>query len=104
MKLADLNPRWAIDGTIVVGGQSTINWDRVGMAVSFDCPCCRDTEKATRLVVYFANPVDGGPPCDDGYKLWQRSGDAFENLTLSPSIDASEHKHWHGFIINGEIS
>lgn len=24
-------------------------------------------------------------------------------LTLTPSVDASKHGHWHGFITNGEI-
>lgn len=34
---------------------------------------------------------------------WQRSGDNFDNLTLTPSIDASRSGHWHGFVTNGEI-
>ncbi len=36
---------------------------------------------------------------------WQRTGDTFETLTLTPSVDAASHGvgHWHGFITNGEI-
>jgi hypothetical protein len=102
VKLTDLNPRWAIDGEILVGGQKIVNYDRHGMAVSFDCPCCGGTSRATRLTVFLANPIDGGLPSDDG-KLWTRSGDTFETLTLSPSVDVSEYKHWHGHITGGEI-
>jgi hypothetical protein len=35
--------------------------------------------------------------------LWQRTGDDFEDLTLTPSIDASNSGHWHGFITGGQI-
>jgi len=37
-----------------------------------------------------------------GY-LWQRTGETFEDMTLSPSIDASNSGHWHGHITNGEV-
>ncbi len=35
--------------------------------------------------------------------LWQRTGETFETLTLSPSVDASRAGCWHGFITNGEV-
>jgi hypothetical protein len=98
MRLAELNPRWGIDADIVIGGTSQRFDNRTGMAVTFDCPCCRKT----RLAVWFANPVDGGPPTDDATNLWQRAGDTFDSLTLTPSVDASEHGHWHGFVTNGD--
>ncbi len=100
MKLTELRPKWAVDADIVVGGQTVHDPNRTGMAISFDCPCCLGTPKATRLCVYFKNPIDGGLPSDDG-KLWERSGETFENLTLAPSVDVSEHEHWHGHIKNG---
>lgn len=109
MRLTDLDPRWAVDADIVIGGVSRHYDGRQGMAVSFECPCCvqreRETgdKKVTRLAVWFANPIDGLPPTDDAEHLWQRSGESFEALTLSPSIDASKFGHWHGFITNGEI-
>jgi hypothetical protein len=99
VKLTDLAPRWAVDTDIVIGGVRRHYDNRNGMAISFDCPHCR-TE---RLAVWFANPIDGGPPTDDATQLWQRAGDTFDTLTLSPSIDASKHGHWHGFIQGGEI-
>lgn len=35
--------------------------------------------------------------------LWTRTGDTFETLTLSPSVDASRSGCWHGFVQGGEI-
>ena len=108
MKLVFLQPRWV---TAVEG--------RYGMGFSFDCPCCVGTPRHTRLAVYFANPVDGGPPADDAtdgawndrdgrlhhdHPRWTRLGDSFDTLTLTPSIDASGVGHWHGFIASGVAS
>jgi hypothetical protein len=110
MKLTDLDPRWACDADIVVVGGVARHFEgRHGMAVSFECPHCVERERATgdqrvqRLAVWFANPIDGQPPTDDATTLWQRSGETFGTLTLTPSIDASKNGHWHGFIVNGEI-
>jgi hypothetical protein len=36
--------------------------------------------------------------------LWQRTGDTFETLSLSPSVDASRAGCWHGFLTNGAIT
>lgn len=80
------------------------------MGLSFLCPVHRDH----RLVVMFANPVDGGVPAtlDEGRCTWQRTGETFDDLTLGPSVDASGSTHltrdietpcWHGFITNGEV-
>jgi hypothetical protein len=117
MRLTELNPRWC-----AVAGRNR-------QGVTFDCPHCRKA----RLCVFFANPVDGAEPLppwrDDGVDgnvrdlffeehdlsppgfevvppgfLWQRAGDTFETLTLSPSVDASASGHWHGFIRDGLIA
>lgn len=92
MRLADLEPKWIEKGGRVVG-------------VRFLCPCCT----GPYLAVLFANPPDGGPahpddasaPGNNEGRRWQRSGEAFDTLSLSPSVDASP-AHWHGFITNGE--
>ena len=61
------------------------------------------------LGVWFANPIDGGPPAPPDIMpkpRWQRTGDTFETISLSPSIDASSADcggHWHGWITNGEV-
>lgn len=74
------------------------------MGVSFICPV---HQGGCYLGVWFANPVDGGPPHppdrpDSGTHRWHRVGETFETLTLTPSIDAPDH--WHGFIQNGSVS
>jgi hypothetical protein len=106
MKLTDLQPHW-----ISLGSES--GDDKLG--ITFRCPHCPAGERGetTYLGVWFAQPVDPDkhPDIDwPTYMLahpqehyWQRSGDNFDTLTLSPSVDASQHGHWHGFIQNGEI-
>jgi hypothetical protein len=102
MKLTDLNPRWWNTGG-----------ERRGMGVSFDCPHCR----TQRIGVAFANPLDSGPPASIegghdgighlGFRCapeWQRTGETFETLTLSPSVDTSKAGHWHGWVRNGEVT
>jgi len=104
MKLLDLNPRWGVDADIVLGGVIVHDENRVGMGMTFQCPCCVGTPRATRLGIFFSNPIDGKPPSDDydAHHLWFRTGTGFDHITLSPSVDASAHGHWHGFIKNGE--
>ena len=107
MRLLDLSPRWM---TLREGG------DIVG--ISFRCPHCASGERGetTYLGVKFAQTIDrDGVDVDERawptYMLehpsehfWERSGDTFDTLTLSPSVDASAHGHWHGFIRGGEVT
>lgn len=82
--------------------------DRNGVGLGFDCPHgCGD-----RFVVYFTNPLDGGamiPITQSGNQKyrWQRTGETFDALTLSPSVNILEKEngpsHWHGLITNGEV-
>lgn len=93
MKLTELDPKWI----------SHAGRDRVG--VRFLCPHCR----STYLAVLFKNPVDGGFPVSDAYdgiganfgNRWQRDGDTFDTLSISPSIDTSGTGHWHGYVTGG---
>lgn len=78
---------------------------REGVGVLLDCPCGRRDEDH-QLYVPFANPVDGGAPLETGKNHgWQRTGDTFETLTLTPSILRTPPYGcgWHGFITNGEV-
>ncbi len=99
MRLIDLDPRWF----------STR--DDVRHGLTFDCPCCLGTERATRLAV--ATHVDGtnfdpepdNPQCyATGETVWALSGSSFADLTLSPSVDGSKYGHWHGHIRDGAIT
>lgn len=97
MRLTELNPEWY--GWHGTGG-------RIG--VSLDCPACKDN-KAHRVFVPFANPVEGKP--EQRNHLWTRTGETFETLSLSPSVDYTKYDNgtvrdpgcWHGFITNGEV-
>jgi hypothetical protein len=110
MTLTELEPRWWGEGPRRLG-------------VSFLCPHCG----TVRLAIAFANPVDGGPPSaivtdasmpkfirehlhthrtfdvPPGF-LWQRTGEDFPTMSLTPSVDASKSGHWHGVIADGVVS
>lgn len=108
-RLVDLEPHWLMDGARRVG-------------IAFDCPCGNCLGKGCMLAVRFANPIGGGDPTPDDQskvgnnkgKRWTRTGESFESLTVTPSIDSTkdkdgnpmppEHQHWHGFITNGAIA
>lgn len=101
-RLADLNPSFVFHGGDGVTRNGKPVPKREGVGLGFDCPCgCGD-----RTYVDFANPVDGGPPIQtDKRHTWQRTGEDFETLTLSPSILRTKPHGcgWHGFIENGGI-
>lgn len=110
MRLIDLKPRWV--------GLNPSQWGElegpsVRFGLSFKCPHCED-----RLAVMFKPFIDptnfaeritwalpGAPNPNTGevkeIHWWRRTGETFDTLTLTPSIDAANH--WHGFITDGEI-
>lgn len=87
---------------------------RTGVGLSFDCPCATcaakrtgdpDTDFYLRVFVGFRNPLDGGPAHDPRPGAqWERTGDTFETLTLTPSILDKGRCGWHGFVTNGEVT
>lgn len=95
MKLVDLSPEWIHQRHKRVVG------------VRFSCPHCRETQ----IQVLFINPPDGGPAQKDDPEFagnnwghrWARSGLSFDDLSLSPSVDASASGHWHGWVLHGEV-
>ncbi len=110
MQLSQFKPRW-------VGTKESQAQGRKGMGMSFRCPGCGEV----RLSVWFANPVDGGvahpaDPVPEGAteeeknyifsrnNRWLRTGESFEVLSLSPSVDASKAGHWHGMVTAGQVS
>ncbi len=89
-RLVDLSPAWLTTGN-----------GRAGMGIIFECPHC---DGASNVGCWFANPLDGGPPAPAGEEpapRWHRTGDTFDMLSITPSIDASASGHWHGFVTNG---
>src|SRR5437867_3907648 len=100
MKLVELDPRWV----------TFDNWhgESFWYGVNFRCPHCR----TVFVGVQFKNPIDPANYIERGIvdwtkymaaqeqqKFWDRVGDTFETLTLTPSIDVSKHGHWHGNLI-----
>lgn len=101
MKLRDLNPTWISDGA----------------GIGFDAP-----NGGGRITVFFANPlpgaVDHGPRTPPYDRRWTRTGDTFDTLSLTPSVDAFEARVdangnatnertrtiWHGFVTNGDVT
>lgn len=102
MRLTELKPRWVGTGGAGITRDGQPVPQRSGIGLTFECPCgC-----GVRGFVAFANPLDGGPPDDDADHRWQRTGETFETLTLTPSILRSTDKGgcgWHGFITNGQV-
>lgn len=97
MRLVDLEPRYY--------GRSPT--DRLG--ISFDCPHCPGDGPRLAIAIHmdgtnFDPDPDNSQQFAAGETVWTiASGDSFQNLSLTPSVDASQHGHWHGFITNGEI-
>ena len=94
-KLIDLEPRWIVDD----------QKRRIGISFRYPIACNVNRDDICRAHVPFANPLDGAPENPHG---WQRTGDTFETLTLSPSVLAKHHWEdkectWHGFVTNGEV-
>lgn len=94
MRLVDLDPHWFTRGD---------SPDLVG--VTFKCPCCR----RIRIGVLFVQEIDMDSLPNDVHwaaegEKWDRAGETFDTLTLSPSIDGSAYGHWHGFVRGGEVT
>jgi len=100
MKLTDLNPRW-----VGLHNWSSESVYRIG--ISFDSPTT-----GRRIAALFAPAID-----PDGLaakyqwgeffpqsRKWARTGDSFETLTLTPSLDFSANGEWHGCITEGRIT
>lgn len=117
MKLTELEPRWAQDVLMNHAGKGQSNFPPAGFvnAITFLCPHCLKQ----RLGVSFQPPfgpldwLTPGQPIAGSGKVWTReSGETFEALTLSPSVDTSANPagridfegHWHGHIKNGEVA
>ena len=101
MRLVELNPNWTSEGD-----------GRSGQGVAFQCPVHRGV---CYLAVPFQNPIDGGLRMREGMGktrdcYWQRTGETFDTLTLTPSIHVLDGPkdqrttHWHGHITEGDVA
>lgn len=71
-RLVDLNPHW-------------VEYNSMGVvdAVYFDCP---EGHEDCKHVIPFTPALDGSRPTREPGRAWERTGETFETLTLSPSI------------------
>jgi hypothetical protein len=79
------------------------------VGLTFNCPHCCDTRLG--VVFHHAGRSSEEDPyilarhgAADSNHIWTMSGTDFNDISLSPSVDASASGHWHGFIVNGETS
>ncbi len=102
VKLTDLDPRLVSHGGEGISDSKTGEPipERKGVGMTFDCPCgdCHE-----RCYLQFTNPLDGGEECGGGHPTWQRTGEDFETMTLTPSIQRMGDCRWHGYLTNGEL-
>jgi hypothetical protein len=101
MRLTELNPEFVGSGGEGVTRNGVPLPRREGVALNFDCPCGCGTGP---ICIMFKNPLDGKPADDYGLPSWNRTGEDFETLTLTPSIQRRCRCDWHGFITNGEVT
>ena len=98
MRLLDLAPRYFVRGN-----------NSVPVGISFDCPCRADCPSRLAIAIHldgtnFDPDPDNPQQFETGETIWAiTGGDIFENISLSPSINASSSGHWHGFVTNGAI-
>ncbi len=121
VRLDEADPHWVVANAYDAAGQRIgLDQDkRHGMGVGFECPIHSD---GCYVAVMFRNPTDGGPP--DAFArrydytdpkspkplgwgaraCWERVGESFATMTLSPSIrvlGGPDNCEWHGFIRSG---
>lgn len=100
MKLLDLKPKFVgSGGEGIEDASGNPVPHRHGIGLMMNCPCgC-----GSKLFVPFRNPLDGlpGEPCG---ARWTREGEAFETMTLSPSIRRIPDKYGAcGYPQNGTL-
>jgi len=99
VRLVDLEPRWVGYGgeDVTHNGEPVPRRERV--ALSFLCPC----GKGERVTLMLRNPPDGGPNPIPELPAWERSGEDFASMSLTPSIQRRDPGgcQWHGFLTDG---
>lgn len=114
MKLLDLEPRF-VKHTLVEDTKIDVHVNTLSEStgIFFLCPVCYIKNNGPigthGIIVTFQDrgvPDELGSHNKDGKPTrWGVSGNDYNDLTLTPSIDISEDSpgEWHGHITNGEI-
>jgi hypothetical protein len=110
MKLTELEPRWLEHDGRKVGmllrcPHCRKTWLSCMFEAGIPVVCHRSGKPVTQFELFQTNlgeePYDV-VPCSTVCK-WDRNGDDFSTMTVTPSLDASASGHWHGTITNGEV-
>jgi hypothetical protein len=114
-KLIDLEPTFLGNYHVGTGPADPTSYHQLqsvdgAQGVMFTCPKCGDHQ----VLCWFTNPRNAPMVPPDAHPLpgrWSFSGDTFDVLTISPSIDLSRidaknpahpsRCYWHGFVENG---
>lgn len=104
MKLVDCEPSFFSSGGEGISdkdGNPVPSREGVGLA-SQRCPCGDPEHRG--FAIMFENPLDGGPRVEGHHAYWTRTGETFDVLTLTPSIQRNDPPcRWHGYLTNGEF-
>lgn len=99
MRLIDLSPRWLSPDVFMFRSPSGHgNW--------LTCKRVAMSFKDQAKLIYVDNPDLKGEVIVTtvDHMAWAFTGNDFNTLSVTPSIDASNSGNWHGFITNGEIT
>jgi len=97
IKLIALSPKFVSYAPVLLGGGEVPSTERQGIGLAFDCPCRRC---GGRVYLPFENPI-GGSGKVEAFTCWYRTGDNFENITLTPQIIRGNGCGWRGNLLNG---
>lgn len=104
MRLAELKPRW-------IAGEG----DAGRLGFTFLCPHCRETRLFCALIglptraqfkaLASHHPESRGDivPAKQMFAWNLAKGSTFDDMSITPSVDASASGHWHGYITDGQI-
>lgn len=102
MRLVELDPQFRLWRSDKALGKTDDASQAQG--ITFDCPKQSATHRSHWILVWFKDrevPLEAEP-----LHRWTAAGTSYDDLTLTPSIDATvkDPSCWHGFITNGAIT
>jgi len=109
MRLVDLDPRWLMKDDKRVGFvfKSPTLGDDMWMAIYEPHPGYHELWRAINAAFpegkKNAKGFTRSVQTMNARQSWTVTGDTFETITVSPSLDGSPAGNWHGFIQNGNI-
>ncbi len=103
MRLVDLDAKWVrcIDERQLL----FVREGELAHGLLFYCPTCFGANGGVigthQVLIFFLNPVGGGPAAGPEWNpapRWHRVGESLTHLMLSPSIRMTDGCKWHGWV------